>query len=110
MLDLLLYFAIAGKVTGLSILDQLLLNWRTALACALVYPLVYALQTPPWWNIADSAAAQAVWLLIMLSTGIALHAFMQGLLWVISGRPHSIEVVFLAYLKSKFTQKEVSLS
>jgi len=110
VLDLLLYFAIAGKVTGLSIREQLLLNWRTALACALVYPLVYALQMPPWLNIADSALGQVVWLLTMLGTGLALHAFTQGLLWVISGRPNSIEVVFLAYVKSKFTPKEISLS
>lgn len=105
VLDLLLYFAIAGKVTGLSIREQLFLNWRTALSCALVYPILYVLQTPPWFDIADSKLIQAAWLLAMIGLGFFLQAGVQGLLWIASARPNSIEVVFLSYLRKKLKFK-----
>jgi PST family polysaccharide transporter len=105
LLDLLLYFAIAGKVTGLSVRKQLWLNWRTVLSCALVYPVLYALQTPPWPLIGDSSLLQAFWLLTMIGAGLLMQLFVQGLLWILCNRPDSIEPLFLAYLKSKFIHR-----
>ena len=110
VLDLLLYFSIAGKVTGLSIREQLVLNWRTALACVLVYPLLYILQTPPWFELGDSRLIQAAWLLAMIVLGFLMQAAVQTLLWVASARPNSIEVVFLSYLRKKLTPKGKQLS
>lgn len=106
-LDLLLYFGIAGKVTGLSIREQLALNWRTALSCVIVYPLLYALQTPPWFDIGDSKLIQAAWLLAMIGLGFLLQAGVQGLLWIASARPNSIEVVFLSYVRKKLKSKGI---
>ncbi|MCR2745922.1 lipopolysaccharide biosynthesis protein [Limnobacter parvus] len=105
VLDLLLYFAIAGKVTGLSIREQLVLNWRTALSCVLVYPVLYALQTPPWFELGESKLIQALWLLTMISLGFLMQVGVQAFLWLASGRPNSIEVVFLSYIRQKFSAK-----
>lgn len=102
LIDLLLYFSIAGKVTGLHIRQQLLLSWRTWLACALVYPVLYWIQTLPGVQAGESKMLQAAWLFSLIGLGLLMQCVIQGLLWRASGKPHSIEVVFMAYLKSKF--------
>lgn len=103
--DLILFFAVAKKVTGLSIREQLWLNWRTALSCAIVYPILYALQTPPGFEMGDSKLIQAAWLFAMMGLGLLLQAGVQGLLWIASARPNSIEVVFLSYMRKKLKSK-----
>jgi lipopolysaccharide exporter len=105
LLDLLLYFAIAGKVTGLTIREQLLLNWRTSLACVLVYPCLHALQGPVWIFSDGSRPVLALGLLLLLAIGFLLQVAVQWLLWILSSRPNSIEVVFMSYLKNKINRK-----
>lgn len=102
LIDLLLYFAIAGRVTGLLVREQILLCWRTWLSCALVYPVLYFLQTPAWLG-EHSTLMQAVWLVMMIIAGLAMHVTTQGLLWRLCGRPQSIELIFITYMKSKLT-------
>lgn len=101
LIDLLLYFAIAGKVTGLQIRKQILLSWRTWLACALVYPLLYWIQTLSVLDTGESKMQQAAWLLGLILLGLLLQFVAQGLLWRASGKPQSIEVIFMTYVKSK---------
>lgn len=103
--DLVLYFAIAGMVTGLNIREQALLNWRTWLASVAVYPVLYWMQTPPWVQAEHATWIDASWLLFMFAMGLLMQGAVQGLLWLASGKPQSIEVVFLTYLKSKFTPR-----
>ncbi|HEX4855209.1 MAG TPA: lipopolysaccharide biosynthesis protein [Limnobacter sp.] len=105
LVDLLLYFAIAGKVTGLSLSQQLFQNWRTLLSCMLVYPCIYFLQSPPWPALEESGWLQASWLAFTLGLGFLLQFSVQGVLWMLSSRPNSIEVVFLSYLKNKLCRK-----
>ncbi|MCE2745134.1 MAG: lipopolysaccharide biosynthesis protein [Burkholderiales bacterium] len=107
LIDLLLYFIIAGKVTGLLVRDQILLCWRTWLACAIVYPVLYLLQTP-LWSFQSTLIIDAAWLVFACSAGVALQFITQGLLWWLSGKPASIEVVFIDYLKSKLKLKGIN--
>lgn len=105
IIDLLLYFVIAGRVTGLSIQEQVWLNWRTGLACMLVYPVLFVLQAPAWALFSNSTFLQMGGLLLMLGLGFLLQFCVQGGLWLLSSRPNSIEVVFLSYLKNKLNRK-----
>jgi len=101
-IDLLLYFTIAGKVTGLHIRNQLLLSWRTWLSCVLVYPVLYGISALPWMATGGSKLLQVAGLLGMILLGLLMQGVIQGFLWLASGKPQSIEVVFMAYLKDKF--------
>lgn len=109
LLDLCLYCAIAGKVTGVGIREQLQLNWRTVLSSACVYPILYALQQPPpWFDFDDSKLLQTGWLATMIGAGLLMQVVAQGSLWMLSGRPQSIELVFYAHIRKKITQREHS--
>lgn len=100
--DLLLYFVVAGKVTGLNIPEQAFLCWRTWLACVLVYPVLYWMQTISLVQTTHATWIEALILLGMMSMGLLMQFVAQAVLWWASGKPESIEVVFLTYLKSKF--------
>jgi lipopolysaccharide exporter len=104
--DLLLYFVIAGKVTSLNIRDQVMLSWRTWVASAIVYPFLYWLCTGSMLQVPNSKFVDFAVLLGMFSLGLFMHALIQGLLWYFSGKPQSIEVVFLTYLKEKLRLRE----
>ncbi|HEX4918775.1 MAG TPA: lipopolysaccharide biosynthesis protein [Limnobacter sp.] len=105
LLDLVFYQAIAARVTQLSVLTQLLSNWRTLTACLLVYPLLYMLPTPAWASQEASSMWQALWLLMLICLGLSAHGLVQAVLWWCSGCPHSTERAMFIYFKpSKIRQ------
>lgn len=106
VLDLLFYFAIAGRVTGLNIGKQILVSWRTWLVCTVIYPVLYCAQDLFFLAQDSSRLIAAAWLLCMILLGLLALALAQAFLWFVSGRPHSIEVIFFNYLKNKIISKE----
>lgn len=107
--DLVLYFAIAGKVTHLNIRQQILLSWRTWVSSGIVYPVLYWAHTVLVSPIPSSKLINFAVLLGLFSLGLLMHSVIQGLLWYCSGKPQSIEVVFLTYLKEKLKPREKQL-
>ena len=104
--DLLLYFTIAGKVTRLNIREQMMLSWRTWLTSAIVYPFLYWIHAGSMPPISDSKLLDVAVLLGTFLLGLLMHSVIQGLLWYCSGRPQSIEVVFLTYVKKRLGRLE----
>ncbi|MFN4329822.1 MAG: lipopolysaccharide biosynthesis protein [Limnobacter sp.] len=100
LVDCLLYFRIAGQVTGLSLSQQTLSTWRTLTACVLTYATVAGGQLSPLAVPPGGAMSSVLGLVAWGVAGLILHGAVQWLIWVFAGRPDGPERAIAHYLRA----------
>lgn len=109
--DVLLYFVIAGRVSGLSVFTQVKLNWRSTVACFSTYGILWAIQAHqnlPWFE--QSTTKNIAYLLGLALLGAMVQVAVQALLWWASGKPPSTEVTIAHYVWQALRRRFVRLS
>lgn len=104
IVDCLLYFRIAGQVTGLSLSQQCMSTWRTLTACVITYTAVTVGQLSPLAPPAGSGLASVLGLMAWGLVGLITHGVVQALIWALVGRPEGPERMVGRYLKTRLNR------